>query len=283
MLKMDIMIPFCTIENEPSLLRATIKANLIARAASIYRVNNIILYNSRIDENECRREKKILKLLLKYFVSPPYLKRKLLGARKELKYVGLTYPLQIQTHTVNKQPKAGELRAGLVLKVKGHLALLDIGTGTPAFVEIGGKKLHHGDVVYVIVEDINPLKIKINDNPTEYVGYSIQETNDILNFLKKKRGEKLVIGTSRLGKPFWEEAKYIKELILKRNKEVLLVFGEPYRGIYEIFKDMGANIDEYFDGIYNFIEAQGTKTVRLEEAIFIVMSSMQLIENLQLN
>jgi len=59
------------------------------------------------------------------------------------------------------------------------------------------------------------------------------------------------------------------------------VFGAPYEGLYDIAKDEGFSLDEVVDFSINFIPEQGVATVRSEEAMFAVLSILNLMKVMQ--
>jgi len=272
----EIMLPYCTLENEPDLLRETIKASIIARYSSIFRVSKILLYNGR-RTNQCSDLRKRLVLFLSFFRSPPYLRKKIFGRRKELKYAGLGYPLQIPSHVVKAKPKEGEIREGLILKVGEGKALVDAGLSKPVWVELKGRDVKEKELQFFKVLSVSPLKLEMIESPGSWMGYAVEDVGFIQSYLKKIKGKRMVIGTSRRGEPFWENLRDVKEMGEKAGWNMTVVFGEPYRGLYEIAQELSLNLNEYFDGIYNFVKDQGTKTIRTEEAIPIVLSELLLL------
>ncbi|MEM0112949.1 MAG: putative RNA uridine N3 methyltransferase [Fervidicoccaceae archaeon] len=274
----ELLLPYCTLENEPDILRETIKANIIARYASIFRVSRILLYRSR-RKKECFEPSKRFALLLNVFRTPPYLRRKIYGKRKELKYLGLAYPLQSPTHTVKPSPREGELREGLVEKVERGRILVDIGLRAPTWVEASEtNRIKVGDVFLFRVTSAHPLQVERIESSDEWIGYEVKNVGYLHSYLKRVAGTRAVIGTSRLGEPIWENLRRVSEIMRTSGWKITLVFGEPYRGLYDIAKELSIDVNEYFNGIYNFVMNQGTRTVRTEEAIPIVLSVVSILK-----
>jgi predicted SPOUT superfamily RNA methylase MTH1 len=46
-----------------------------------------------------------------------------------------------------------------------------------------------------------------------------------------------------------------------------VAFGAPSQGLYEIVKNEGFNLDDVVDFVVNMVPAQGTETIRTEEAL----------------
>ncbi|MEM1619981.1 MAG: putative RNA uridine N3 methyltransferase [Fervidicoccaceae archaeon] len=277
-----ILLPRCTLENEPDLLRSTIKAWLIARFSAIYRVSTVGIYRSRSSDKECRNEGELLSLLLSYMRAPPYLKKKLFSVKKELKYVGLAPPLQIPTHTVSEKPVVGEVREALVVKVSRGRALLHIGLDAPVWVEASVREVRPGSTLFIRVKGTEPLEVEIlRSAPNDvYVGYSVININDVVAHLRES-GRRGVyrLGTSRLGDPLDKSLERMKRKIAN-SRGVLLLFGEPRRGIFDVLRELGAEPSDVLDDVVNLIPAQGTKTVRTEEALAAALQTVRLLEAL---
>ena len=64
---------------------------------------------------------------------------------------------------------------------------------------------------------------------------------------------------------------------MKKHEKMLLVFGSPFRGLYEIAKREGFDLDEEVHMTLNFVPGQGTKTVRVEEALYSTLAIINLL------
>ncbi len=275
---LTVMLPDCTLVNEPDLLRATVKSWQIARFLAIYRVDRVLLYPSR-RRGDCKKEAQVLLTLLQYFRVPPYLKKKVFPKKEELRFVGLAPPLQIPLHTVSSKPTVGEVREALVVRVGRNKIVLD--AGLPCLVEAEPRSgVRKGDLVLIKIESTDPLRARIlSENEAEgiYRGYSTGRVDSLCVFLDENRDKAYIIGTSRSGRPAWRAVGSIVKGLLE-NKYVIIVFGEPYRGLYEIMQELGRDPEEVFDDILNFVPQQGTKTVRIEEALAATLSTIRFLE-----
>ncbi|MGH9923548.1 MAG: putative RNA uridine N3 methyltransferase, partial [Nitrososphaerales archaeon] len=76
----------------------------------------------------------------------------------------------------------------------------------------------------------------------------------------------MVVMTSKQGEPL---AKFEQELKqqLKDTSAVLIIFGSPNRGVFEILKDERRHPKEFTKYVLNFFPKQAVETVRLEEAV----------------
>ena len=123
------------------------------------------------------------------------------------------------------------------------------------------------------IKTLNP-KLTIKEIQKEqlknYWGYKVKERSNLLVLLSSWNGN--VILTSKYGKIFTaSDAKKYSKL----DSPILVVFGSPERGIHEILNE---NINKIQNSnIFNFFPNQATETVRLEEAILGVLSTLNIL------
>ena len=126
MRELAIAIPSNILEDCQSLSEKTHKLGIIARAASIFKVTKIHVY-----KNQGSHDKDLILLLLRYLVTPQYLRKNLFPIKKELKLAGTLPPLRIPSHTVNRQynREIVDIRDGLCTKFdkKLKMSIIDIG------------------------------------------------------------------------------------------------------------------------------------------------------------
>ena len=74
--------------------------------------------------------------------------------------------------------------------------------------------------------------------------------------------------------------KVKKELTQKwlKAKRKIILFGSPSAGLYEILELEGLNLDEIADFVVNTIPLQGVETVRTEEAIFVTLGILNILQ-----
>ncbi|HLE75461.1 MAG TPA: RNA methyltransferase, partial [Candidatus Bathyarchaeia archaeon] len=99
-----------------------------------------------------------------------------------------------------------------------------------------------------------------------YWGYTVSVERHSFNTFLANRKFDLTIATSKFGTKFAEVAEKIAEKWKKANS-ILVGFGAPTRGLYEIARDEGTNLNDIVDFVVNTITDQGTETVRTEEAL----------------
>jgi predicted SPOUT superfamily RNA methylase MTH1 len=112
-----------------------------------------------------------------------------------------------------------------------------------------------------------------------YWGFKIVTSSQPFGQFAEERKFDLMLATSRLGIPF---AK-VKDEVLNRWKnayQVLVAFGAPTQGLYEILKHENLTLEDVADFVVNMIPSQGTETVRTEEAVFAALSIINLTTTL---
>jgi predicted SPOUT superfamily RNA methylase MTH1 len=267
--KLSIAIPASIISDVPHLREKTSKIGLIGRAAGIFRVDEIIIYldNPRADQ---KADMDLIATLLSYMETPQYLRKKLFGLRKELRYAGVLPPLRTPHHPLNrkiKSLKVGEYREGVTLSKTKVGVLADVGVEQPAF--ISNARLPIGKRVTVRITKVDKrveTELARRDEIPEYWGYIV--TAEKLSFRKmvETRGFGLTVATSKYGVPLFNVAEEIAERWRKAGT-ILVAFGAPTQGLYEIVEQDGFDLEEIVDFVVNTVPTQGTETIRTEEAL----------------
>jgi len=267
--KIAIAIPASLVSDTPHLREKTSKIGLIGRAAAIFRVKEIIIYPDDPKADQ-KKEMNLITTLLSYMETPQYLRKRLFKLRPELRYVGTLPPLRTPHHPIEskiKDLKVGSYREGIVLAKTEKGSLIDIGVEKLALIP--NKKLAINQRVTVKILDVKKRPIVELADKKEiqtYWGYEVTVTKQPFGKLVKNLAFDLTIATSKYGIPV---LKVLEELIEKWRKaqSVLIAFGSPSEGLYEIVRHEGLDLDDVVDFSVNTIPRQGTKTVRTEEAV----------------
>lgn len=268
--KLSIAIPASVVSDTPHLREKTSKIGLIGRAAAIFRVAEIMIYpdNPRVDQTA---DMDLITTLLAYMETPQYLRKRLFKLEPELQYAGVLPPLRTPHHPLNrrmKNLKIGEYREGVTVSKVKECTLVDIGVEQP--VLILNKQLPLGrrvTVKIVMVGKRVEVEVANRDEIQMYWGYKVIVKRESLGKIVKSKGEfDLTIATSRYGNALAEVAEKILEK-WKKAQSVLVAFGAPMKGLYEILKSEGLNLNDALDFVVNTIPNQGTETVRTEEAL----------------
>ena len=268
-MNLSIAIPDSSLIDELTKVDKTRKVSIIARACAIFQIKQIFIYR---DGYENKNDSILLATLLRYLETPQYFRRQLFPKMQLLKYTGVLYPLKTPNHLTTSDPKMlkiNDIRDGLIINYKGK-KFVDIGINK--LVEYFGKE-KHGTRIILQIKTLNPkLSIKeiSNEQLKKYWGYKVKERSDLFTLLSSWKGSTIL--TSKYGKIFtsFDAKKYSKV-----NKPILVVFGTPEKGIYEILNDDIKKVQNA--NTFNFFPNQATETVRLEEAILGTLSALNIL------
>jgi len=268
---LDIAIPSTFTSQVKHGILKTYLIGQLARAVSIFRVRKIVIYLTKNTKSE-RKNQRIIELILRYLITPQYLRRKVFPKMAVLKYVGILPPLQTPNHPTitNIEKIFDEFREGIIVKETQDYLFIDVGLEDPVIVRKHKRRIKNKIVVVHLKRKGSELKGTIvkSEKVPYYFKYDILSFKGTLRELLQKSYKEydLVIGTSRFGNPLEEvENQLFKEL--KKRRRILIVFGGPKEGLL----DIGATKED-FDYFINTIPDQGVRTIRTEEAVFATLS-----------
>lgn len=266
----SIAVPASFVSDTPNLREKTFRIGLVGRAAAIFRIDEIILYPD-MPSTDQTRDSKLLALILSYMETPQYLRKKLFKIRPELRYAGVLPPLRTPHHPIMSRLKrlnVGEYREGVVVSSSTTGSFIDVGVEQPTFVK--RKRLPPNARVTVRIKQLQKkflAALASREETGTYWGYKITVSNVPLGRLVKKLNFNLVVATSRKGKSITQVVDMLKEK-LTTSKKVLVAFGAPTQGLYEIASQEDMKLEDIASFIVNTVENQGTETVRTEEALY---------------
>jgi len=266
--KLAIAIPASVISDTPHLREKTSKIGLIGRAAAIFRVDEIIVYPDNIKVNQ-GREIDLIATLLAYMETPQYLRKRLFKLEPRLQFAGILPPLRTPHHPLNKKArnlKVGEYREGIIVSKTQEDALVDIGVEQPALMR--EKQFDVGKRLTLKIAKLGEqieVQTANRDEIPSYWGYAVSAERSFSKLVKNGRFD-LTVATSKFGTRFADVAEKIGDRWRKASS-ILVGFGAPTRGLFEIARDEGANLNDVVDFVVNMIPEQGTETVRTEEAL----------------
>ena len=267
--ELAIAIPSNILEDCQSLSDKTNKIGIIARAASIFKVTKIHVYkNKGISDTD------LILLLLKYLVTPQYLRKNLFPIKKELKLAGTLPPLRIPSHTVNRQYDRNivDIRDGLCIKFdkKMNMSVIDIGHNKYGMLK---DRIPVGNIVTVkIVSDSFKGKFFLLEKtiPSLYWGYDIIYNNSLKEIMNSHSYDVKII-TSKFGSELNSTSNLISTQLDKNfDSSILVVFGSPKTGLMSILSR--EKIDKSNLILINLFPNQGVETIRSEEAILAGLS-----------
>ena len=275
--ELSIAIPASLVSDIPHLREKTLKIGMVGRAAAIFGVNEVIVFPDAPESNQ-RREINLIVTILSYIETPQYLRKRLFKIRPELRYAGVLPPLRTPHHPLQNRVKDlvdGEYREGAAVSHTKDGTLVDV--GVERHVLIWNKKIPINTRVTIKIRKTAELleaEVAGRSEIAEYWGYQVTSSDLTLEKLLKKNIFDLVIATSKYGKPFLNA---LKELInrWKNSHKILVAFGAPTKGLYEILKQ--EDLDDVTDFVVNTIPHQKVETVRTEEALFVTLGILNLM------
>jgi predicted SPOUT superfamily RNA methylase MTH1 len=272
--KVAIAIPASVISDTPHLREKTSKIGLIGRAAAIFRVDEIIVYPDSIKVNQ-GREIDLIATLLAYMETPQYLRKRLFKLEPRLQFAGILPPLRTPHHPLNRKARnlnVGEYREGMVVSKTKEDALVDIGVERPALMRerqfAVGKRL---TLKIAKVGEQVEVQTANKDEIPYYWGYAVSAEKRSFGKLVENGKFDLTVATSKFGTRFADVAEKIGAR-WKKASSILVSFGAPTRGLFEIARDEGANLNDIVDFVVNTLPEQGTETVRTEEALLAALA-----------
>ncbi len=277
-----VAIPASVIADVPHLREKTSKVGLIGRAAAIFRVDEIIIYFDKPSADQSR-DVDFVATLLSYMETPQYLRKRLFELRPELQYAGILPPLRTPHHPVHakiRELKVGEYREGVPVSKSAKGTLIDIGVEKPAIssnLQVALNKRVTAKVTRISGDAVQAEIVRRDEVPY-YWGYTVTAEHKSLSNLLDKGKFDLTIATSKFATRLQDAAPRLIQKWAKA-RSVLLLFGAPSRGLHEIAKDEGANLNDMADFVLNTIPGQGTETVRTEEALLATLAVL----NVQFN
>jgi predicted SPOUT superfamily RNA methylase MTH1 len=275
--QLAIAIPASVIADTPHLREKTAKVGYIGRAAAIFRINEIIVYADNPKANQ-NRDIEFVSLLLSYLETPQYLRKRLYELKPELQYAGILPPLRTPHHPQYgrmRDLKAGEFREGVIISKGPENSLVDIGVERPAVLPQAQPKLNINDrltlrIVRVKSETVE-VQVASREEVPQYWGYKVTvERRPLRDFIEARKFD-LTVGTSKMATRFQDAASALASRWHKAHN-VLLLFGAPTRGLFEIAQDEGASLEAIVDFLLNTVPGQGTETVRTEEALLATLA-----------
>ena len=275
-LSIAVAIPSSLVSDVPHLREKTARIGLVGRALAIFRVDEAIIYRdlARPGEGE------LIRAVLAYMETPQYLRKRLFGLRPELRYAGILPPLRTPHHPLRAklgQLRDGEFREGVVVGSDRRGCLVDIGVGEPVLAP--GLKAPEGTRMTFVVERRGRsvrLRTVHREEVPYYWGFKVSLVDYGLRALLSRRDFDLVLGTSRLGSPLPEVVDELWSAIRGASR-LLIVFGSPSEGLYDMASREGFELDEACDFVLNTMPAQGVATVRTEEAVLATLAIFNFI------
>lgn len=303
----SIAVPGSILENAQSSELRSYVAGQIARAACIFRVHEVIVFDdvcvATARETKLNYDSDVevkanggdyrptavrssclqLARILQYLECPQYLRKFFFPLHKDLQYSGLLNPLDTPHHLrqqnvflyregiiLDKQAKDGHsfVNVGLLNDVSVNKA---IEPGVRVTVKLDNKKDNNKKLRGKIVSPDEPRRER-----GVYWGYTVRIAHSLAEIFTKSPyvgGYDLTIGTSDRG----TNVHHVPNRSYKFN-HLLIVFGGLKGLEAALANDEKLNVDDpalLFDHYVNVLPRQGSRTIRTEEALLIALAALQ--------
>lgn len=294
---LSIAVPGSILDNAQSVELRTYLAGQIARAACVFKVDEVIVYddigiqdnvtaktiNSLSDSGEVRPARRCcaqLARILQYLECPQYLRKEFFPKHHDLDYAGLLNPLDAPHHM--RQQDDGQFREGIVINQPAKNGCY-VNVGLLKNVKVD-RPLQPGVRVTVEMLPSPPESKRLFGRvvpPTRpkketgvYWGYSVRlasSFNAVFTECPFKEGYDVTVGTS-------ERGERVEKVTLPSHQHALVVFG-GLAGIEAALEaDEVLMVDNpalLFDFYLNTCPDQGSRTIRTEEAILITLAELR--------
>jgi len=270
---LKVAIPDTSLIDCTDLRQKTVKVGQIARALVIFRVEEVIVYNTGRQSSTQTKDADLLVKLLRFLDTPQYLRRRVFPQSPSLQYAGLLPPLRTRSHPLLSKVTdltVGTVRWGIQVRA-GKIDLgLDELVDSPMMMSERDPTLFR---IEATTPAMSLIVINRSDAPV-YWGYVASRTGSLLELLGES-SDMTRIGFSRKAPPFQKLEKDLKSTV-SNTGSVLAIFGSPDRGILELCDSEREEVKHHIDFWANTIDDQGSETVRLEEALTV---SLGLLNN----
>ncbi|MFC7154204.1 RNA methyltransferase [Halomarina halobia] len=287
-----VLVPSSLARESRDKREATRKLGYVARAATIFRADRLVVYPDRSGER--RWGGGFVRTVLAYAATPPYLRKEAWERRDELEYVGVLPPLRAVAQTGSGSDDSGSLRQGIVTEVGSDGRVrVNCGLQHPVSLPVPPEMaVEEGERVTIRVSSRRPLRARIVDVPPPGLAVEESELDTTLSrpdagvrIAASRHGEELTV--ARLG-----------ELAPRVRDGFTVAFGAPERGLPEILGVDPPRIDPRddtdavtdgdsrshtepdaqtrFDLWLNTVPNQGSDVVRTEEAMFATLACLNL-------
>jgi len=279
----SVLVPSSLVREAEDKREATRKLGYVARAATVFRVDRLVVYPD--DEGERRWGGGFVETVLRYAATPPYLRKEAWGQRDELEFAGVLPPLRATSRTGSGSNESGSSRQGIVTEV-GPEGRVRVNCGlqhpislvVPPEMEVG-----EGERVTIRISSRRPVRARLVDEPLP--GFDVERADLSAALGREDAGFR--IAASRHGEPLTVSG--LADLAGRTDGDLTVAFGAPERGLPAILDvavesvasaaaDAGAEPDAGFDRWLDTIPEQGSEVVRTEEAMFATLAPLQLRE-----
>jgi hypothetical protein len=275
----SVLVPSSLAREAEDRREATRKLGYVARAATVFRVDRLTVYPD--PDGAGTWEDGFVETVLRYAVTPPYLRKEVWDRRDELEYAGVLPPLRVRSQTGSGSEGSGSLRQGIVTEVGADGRVrVNCGLQHPISLPVpSGMDVRQGERVTVRVSSREPVRAKLVDESPP--GFAVDAAD--LDSALARDDTGLAVAASRHGEPV--SVARLGQLVGRIREDgepgMTVAFGAPERGLPAILgvepgRDHGEN--GRFDLWLNTVPNQGSEVVRTEEAMFATLALLTLTE-----
>ncbi|XP_052895275.1 putative methyltransferase C9orf114 [Anopheles moucheti] len=297
----SIAVPGSIMNNAQSPELRTYLAGQIARAACIFQIDEVVVFDDcglsnqvtdrlntiQTSEGSTAARRCCIQLarILQYLECPQYLRKHFFPLHNDLKFSGLLNPLDSQHHL--RQQSEFAFREGIVTNkpIKGSKAgsFVNVGLLNDVLVDTILEPNLRVTVKMPACADLKSKKIRAKVVPPSqprqetgiYWGYTVRIANSLSQVFTKspyRGGYDMTIGTSDRGTDIHDlEPRSLS------YQHALIVFGGVLGLEPALENDQKLTVDsvqDLFDEFVNTVPRQGSRTIRTEEAILISMAAL---------
>ncbi|CAI50517.1 DUF171 family protein [Natronomonas pharaonis DSM 2160] len=274
----SVLVPSSLTREAEDKREATRKLGYVARAATVFRVDRLVVYPDR-DGDDGRFGDGFVSTVLEYAATPAYLRKEVWDRRGELEYAGILPPLRVRSQTGSGSDGSGSLRQGIVTEV-GPDGRVRVNCGmqhpislpVPPSMEVG-----KGERVTIRVSSREPVRAKLVDESPP--GFAVDCATIEASLARPDAGVR--IAASRHGETL--SVDRLDGIVGRTTANGFTVaFGAPERGLPEILgcepreEAIGDEPEARFDLWLNTVPNQGSEVVRTEEALFATLAPLTL-------
>ena len=268
-----VALPDTVLEEQDSVREKTAKLGQIARYCSIFGVDVLRVFH----DARGRGESGFMKRVLEYLETPQYLRRRLFPLSDELRFAGLLPPLRIPSHKP-KVPmgalRPGEHREGVVLS---DGLSVDAGLDRPILLPARETPQRRVTVRVTSSSQSRVEGVAVDRSEVKaYWGYTVEVSGP--GALLADSSFPLKVATSRRGDPVARVARSLR-IDLQASSAVMLLFGSPSRGLFEM---LGKDLRERVGYVVNLYPEQNVVTARSEEAMLSALYLVGLLSSPEL-
>ncbi|GGL50616.1 putative RNA uridine N3 methyltransferase [Halocalculus aciditolerans] len=286
---LSVLVPSSLVREAEDKREATRKLGYVARAAAVYSVDRLVVFDDPDGERQWGGG--FVETVLRYAATPPYLRKEAFDERDELEYAGILPPLRVSAWTGSESSGSGSKRQGIVTQV-GSDGRVRVNCGMQHPVSLltpPGMEVREGERVTIRVSSRRPVRAKLVDVPLP--GFDVFRGTIGGELSRDDAGYR--VATSRFGTPL--TASGLTDHTDRVAREGLTaVFGAPTRGLppmlgidpsaigteaaLDCVPTDSTGASGRFDAWLNVIPDQGSEVVRTEEALFAALACLTLTE-----